>query len=298
MARPGITAEQVNQAADELKGRGENPTIDKIRALIGGSPNTVHRHLKAWKATQPQARREAPQLPADLQAALVAEIDKAASAARAEAEADALDAQATADELATAGERLEEEAELLRERVEELEADRDRAQAVAQERKTEIDRLAEQVQREAQAAEAARLETATSRLKVEALTDQVTTLKTELSAALTSRDDAKEAATQAAQTAAVSEAREAAATQAAADLKADLAELKKELSQARKDASHAQGQTIKIQEQLNQEHEKNRQLAAELADAREALAKCEATDKPAPKKPVAKKTTTKNEGEA
>ena len=55
MARPGITAEQVNQAADELKGRGENPTIDRIRALIGGSPNTVHRHLKAWKGPQGSA---------------------------------------------------------------------------------------------------------------------------------------------------------------------------------------------------------------------------------------------------
>lgn len=59
MAR-GITEEDVHQAADAIVGRGERPTIERIRAELGrGSPNTVNRHLDAWWATLP--KRLAPQ---------------------------------------------------------------------------------------------------------------------------------------------------------------------------------------------------------------------------------------------
>ena len=44
----GITEEDVRGAADAIVGRGERPTIDRIRAELGrGSPNTVNRHLDA-----------------------------------------------------------------------------------------------------------------------------------------------------------------------------------------------------------------------------------------------------------
>lgn len=59
MAR-GITEENVHQAADAIVGRGERPTIERIRAELGrGSPNTVNRHLDAWWSTLP--KRLAPQ---------------------------------------------------------------------------------------------------------------------------------------------------------------------------------------------------------------------------------------------
>jgi DNA repair exonuclease SbcCD ATPase subunit len=59
MAR-GITEEDVSGAADAIVGRGERPTIERIRAELGrGSPNTVNRHLDAWWATLP--KRLAPQ---------------------------------------------------------------------------------------------------------------------------------------------------------------------------------------------------------------------------------------------
>lgn len=59
MAR-GITEEDVRGAADAIVGRGERPTIERLRAELGrGSPNTVNRHLDAWWATLP--KRLAPQ---------------------------------------------------------------------------------------------------------------------------------------------------------------------------------------------------------------------------------------------
>ena len=48
MAR-GITESDVHTAADELVGKGERPTVERIRAHLGtGSPNTVTRWLETW----------------------------------------------------------------------------------------------------------------------------------------------------------------------------------------------------------------------------------------------------------
>lgn len=49
MARPGITQEDVNAAADALLRAGERPTIERVRAQLGtGSPNTLTRLLEVW----------------------------------------------------------------------------------------------------------------------------------------------------------------------------------------------------------------------------------------------------------
>lgn len=45
------TAASVASAADEILRSGRNPTVDAVRThLGGGSPNTVVRHLNAWRA--------------------------------------------------------------------------------------------------------------------------------------------------------------------------------------------------------------------------------------------------------
>jgi ssDNA-binding Zn-finger/Zn-ribbon topoisomerase 1 len=64
MARDGITFEQVTAAADALVGCGQQPTIRGIREALGtGSPNTVHKHLAAWREARPQAVASASVLP-------------------------------------------------------------------------------------------------------------------------------------------------------------------------------------------------------------------------------------------
>ncbi|HMW86471.1 MAG TPA: DNA-binding protein, partial [Nitrospira sp.] len=69
MAREGITFEQVAAAADALVGEGQQPTIRAVRERLGtGSPNTVHKHLTAWREARPVAAASAPELPQALTA--------------------------------------------------------------------------------------------------------------------------------------------------------------------------------------------------------------------------------------
>lgn len=51
MARTGITYIDVENAAQQLQGRGKNPTVDSIREMLGtGSKSTIAQHLRTWKA--------------------------------------------------------------------------------------------------------------------------------------------------------------------------------------------------------------------------------------------------------
>lgn len=57
MARPGITFDDVANAAQQLTVQGINPTIETVRASTGtGSSSTIAHHLKEWKARQAQAK--------------------------------------------------------------------------------------------------------------------------------------------------------------------------------------------------------------------------------------------------
>lgn len=50
MARNGIGFEDVRDAAETLLGRGLNPTIQRVRELLGtGSNTTISEHLKSWQ---------------------------------------------------------------------------------------------------------------------------------------------------------------------------------------------------------------------------------------------------------
>jgi hypothetical protein len=46
--RPGVEQTDVDRAADELLRAGERPSIEKVRARTGGSPNTVAPLLDKW----------------------------------------------------------------------------------------------------------------------------------------------------------------------------------------------------------------------------------------------------------
>lgn len=49
--RPGLSFFKVQVAADELLREGSRPTVEKIRAKVGGSPNTIIEHLDKWWAS-------------------------------------------------------------------------------------------------------------------------------------------------------------------------------------------------------------------------------------------------------
>lgn len=53
MARPGITYREVSEIATQLIAQGQNPTIERIRLLLGtGSSTTIANHLRQWKVEQ------------------------------------------------------------------------------------------------------------------------------------------------------------------------------------------------------------------------------------------------------
>lgn len=59
MARTGISFEDVRNAAESLLGRGLNPTIQRVREVLGtGSNTTISEHLKVWQ----QQLAEAPKI--------------------------------------------------------------------------------------------------------------------------------------------------------------------------------------------------------------------------------------------
>jgi hypothetical protein len=74
MARSGIRYEEVQSAAESLLARGLNPTIQRVRELLGtGSNTTISEHLKSWQ----QQLAETPKfiLPPAIPEAVAAALD-------------------------------------------------------------------------------------------------------------------------------------------------------------------------------------------------------------------------------
>ncbi len=174
MARLGVTYQDVVSAIDVIISNSDTPTIQKIRTQLGtGSPNTIHRHLTAWRAAVPAVERKAPELPVDLQAAIVKELERQAAVARVELEKLLSQAQAEAEELSAIGEQLEEKNDELTELNQQVSDDNKRLSALADERALEVDKLDKELQQEREAAESARIQLAQSLNKVELLNDQL-----------------------------------------------------------------------------------------------------------------------------
>lgn len=208
MARPGITYQEVSAAADGIVAAGENPTIQRVRAALGtGSPNTIHKHLTVWRDAAPVLERKAPELPADLQAAIMRELDRQAAEARAEKETQFIQAQSEAAELASTGEQLETEMDELTERNQTLSDDCQRLDALAAERAQELGKLEADLSREREAAEGARVQLAQALNKLETQAERLDALTVEAKDTRSELSQVMTAKTAAEQTAAVAEAK-------------------------------------------------------------------------------------------
>jgi len=174
MAREGITFEQVAAAADALVGASQQPTIRAIRERLStGSPNTIHKHLSAWRETRPVAVVYAPELPQALAAAIATEIERAGAQARAEIEGRLVQAQTEAADLAAAGEAMEAERDTLAEQVATLTSERDKLAGKAAQQAADMTEQGQRIAREQQAAESARVELAKAQLKGESQAETV-----------------------------------------------------------------------------------------------------------------------------
>lgn len=175
MAREGISYNEVAAAADKLVGEGKPASIKSVREHLGtGSPNTIQRHLAAWRESQPVPQSTAYELPPELVNAFGKELARGAAAAKAHVEGELVQAQAEAADLAAAGERLEIERDELAEQIGLVTSERDGFQATALERAAEIERLVADLKREQESGEAARVEVAKSQLKAEANAERLT----------------------------------------------------------------------------------------------------------------------------
>lgn len=174
MARIGVTSEQVSAVADALIGEGKQATIRAVRERLGdrGSPNTIQKHLSAWRDARPMAAAAALELPQTLAAAIAAEIGRAAAQARAEIEGRLVEVQTEAADLAMTGESLEDERDSLIAQMVVLTTERDTLAGKAAQQAADLVELTGRVEREQQAAEAARVELATARLRAEGLTER------------------------------------------------------------------------------------------------------------------------------
>ena len=111
MARPGVTREQVHQAADEIAAEGQNPTVMSVRTRLGGgSPNNITPWLGEWREAHERTKAEIlPQLPEGVEGAMRQVWALAWKAAQAQLEGER-------DALATARKDIERErAEMLTE---------------------------------------------------------------------------------------------------------------------------------------------------------------------------------------
>ena len=252
MARQGVTLEQVAAVADALVGEGQQPTIRAVRERLGdtGSPNTIHRHLTAWREARPVAAAAAPGLPQALTTAIAAEIERAVSQARGEIEGRLVQAQAEAAELAAAGEALETERDALAEQVAALTRERDTLTGKATQQAADLAEAQQRIGREQQAAEAARVEVATARLKIEAQAERGSAQTAEIERLRAALAEAQQGRIAAEQQAAVLTARLemcAATAQEARQAQAERDDARKQAAEAREQAARLAGQLEALQ---------------------------------------------------
>ena len=139
--RPGITYDQVADIADLLTSQGQQPTIRIVRETIGGSPNTVHKHLTTWRESRAGIPAVLPDLPTDIIQSITREIQRASAEACLILREQLTRTQAEAAELAAVGELLEAEQARLLDRIDTLNDERSELAGKSAAQQAEIERL-------------------------------------------------------------------------------------------------------------------------------------------------------------
>lgn len=179
----GITYEQVAAAADGLVAQGQGPTARAVRAAIGGSTNTIVRHLQTWRSHRPQpVAAAARELPALLVRSYQEEVARVAAEARASIEAQLVEVQTEAADLARAADDFERERDALLEQLAALTRERDTLAGKEAVQLGELALLRSELERERRAAEEGRIAVAQERLAAEAQRAQRDAQQAELAA--------------------------------------------------------------------------------------------------------------------
>jgi chromosome segregation ATPase len=269
MARTGVTFEQVEAVADAIRGEGLQPTINAVRERIGtGSPNTIHKHLTAWRSARPQAVTVTTELPTSLTSAIATEIERAAASARAEIESKLVQAQTEAAELANVGEALEAERDELIEQVAALTTERDTLAGKAEQQAADIKAQAERIEREQQAAESARVELARAQLKIESSVEKLADQAAEVKRLRTALDTETKSRIAAEQQAAVLTAKFEAMTDRSTKAEAKAEQQEKQAQQTNQELNSSRNQIQAQQIALDTAAREIEDVRKQIKDAR------------------------------
>ena len=202
MPRTGVTYDQIAASADALVAEGVTPTIKNVRErLATGSPNTIQKHLAAWREAHPPHVATSAEVNSRAIQTFNQILDQLRSEGRAEIEDRLVLAQAEARELAAQGEMLEDELAKCTEEINSTAAERDALRIKIAEQNAEVARVTAENERERYATELARTEVAQARNKLETqaeklveLAESLESLRHENAAAVQGRTDAEKAA--------------------------------------------------------------------------------------------------------
>mgnify|MGYP000373710730 FL=1 len=167
----GITYDDVVGAIDALVGRGETPSIPKVRKELGdtGSPNTIQKHLLAWRSAAPVVSRVAIELPDTVKGAIIGAIERQSSLDRSEVDKKLLIATEELSLLAKTGEDLEFENEDLIEKNKVLAEENQKLSTLIDERTSKLKKTTDELQIERDFLEKSRVSQAENILKIEQL---------------------------------------------------------------------------------------------------------------------------------
>lgn len=182
LARQGVTLDEVSAAASTLQDEGKPVTIDAVRESLGaGSPNTIHKHLVAWRANN-ATPSEAPkaEIPASLAAAMASWAAEYAESAGAGVREALSQSESDMEALLKAGEELEAGRDELLATVADITTARDQALAAIAERDEEIQRLTVELRNAKQVAMEALVGKAKDQLAIEGKDAQLADLRVQI----------------------------------------------------------------------------------------------------------------------
>ena len=183
--RQNLTLEKIHAAADEIAAKGETPTLEAVRQLVGGSFNTLGPALREWRQKQ-EVPAEAPggKLPDSLREDLAGFGAKLWAEAAAGAERRT---QAARDELDRTRQVMEEAKSELAEAADRLAGENEALKARCAEREEEIGSLRAELEAARQAAAEAQAHATAEKRVAEELREQLEATRKTLGGELASR---------------------------------------------------------------------------------------------------------------
>lgn len=173
--RAGITYEQVANAATSIQENGVAPTIRNIREAIGGSPNTIHKHLTTWRFNNPA--KISFTLNTGVANLLAQELSRIVEEACAATNLLLEQGRAEAKILAATGEGLEFDLSRLEEKAALLTREKERLIGKTDEQFSLISRLSVDLAREIRSSEQVKLELSLCQNKVDQQAGEICSLK-------------------------------------------------------------------------------------------------------------------------